>query len=60
VQVVEGGDGGGQVTLSMVQLFDVPRYLFDLREGGRERMKGKRKEIEGVREETNERERDEG
>lgn len=42
MQVVEGGDGGGQVTLSMVQLFDVPRYLFDLREGGGGVERGKR------------------
>lgn len=24
VEVVEGGDGGGQVTLGMIQLFDIP------------------------------------
>ena len=30
MEMVEGGDGTGQVTLGMVKLFDVPRDLFHL------------------------------
>jgi len=32
VQVVEGGDGGGEVALGVVQLLDVPCDLLDLQE----------------------------
>lgn len=30
MQVIEGGDGGGQVALGVVQLLNIPRDLFDL------------------------------
>lgn len=32
MQVVEGGDGGREVALGVIQLLDVSRDLFDLRE----------------------------